>query len=54
MARTALQDIASAEKSPLWKRVAWLFAIWLASVSTVLIVVEMIRLFLSAAGLKTH
>lgn len=54
MARTALQDVACPEKSPLWKRLAWLFSIWLASVSTVLIVVEMIRFFMSAAGLKTH
>jgi hypothetical protein len=54
MARSASQDIAPAGKSPLWKRVAWLVAIWLASVSTVLIVVELIRFFMSAAGLKTH
>jgi hypothetical protein len=54
MARTASQDIAPAGESPLWKRLAWLVAIWLASVSTVLVVVELIRFFMSAAGLKTH
>lgn len=54
MEQTVLTDHASANRSPLWKRIAWLFAIWLASVSTVLIVVEIIRFLMSAAGLRTH
>lgn len=54
MEQTASTDDAPANRSPLWKRVAWLGAIWLASVCTVLIVVEIIRFLMSAAGLKTH
>jgi hypothetical protein len=37
-----------------WKRVAWLVSIWAASVSTLAVVVEVIRLCMSAIGLKTH
>ncbi|MDE1181796.1 DUF2474 domain-containing protein [Paraburkholderia sp.] len=40
--------------SPFWKRCAWLVGIWFASVSVVLIVVELLKLFMAAAGLKTH
>lgn len=37
-----------------WKRVAWLVGIWAASVLTLAVVVEVIRLCMSAIGLRTH
>ncbi|MFL9936280.1 DUF2474 domain-containing protein [Paraburkholderia sp. RL18-103-BIB-C] len=54
MEQTASRDSAETENSPLWKHFAWLFAIWLASVSSVIILAEAIRFLMSAAGLKTH
>ncbi|SEA61074.1 DUF2474 domain-containing protein [Paraburkholderia sartisoli] len=44
----------SEEALPVWKRLAWLGGIWLASVLALGLVVEIIRLGMSAAGLKTH
>jgi hypothetical protein len=42
------------EAQPLLKRLAWLIGIWLASVLSLGVVVEIIRLGMTAAGLKTH
>lgn len=42
------------QAQPLLKRLAWLAAIWLASVLSLGVVVEIIRLGMAAAGLKTH
>ncbi|WP_286162262.1 DUF2474 domain-containing protein [Burkholderia sp. WP9] len=39
---------------PLLKRLAWLGGIWLASVLSLGVVVEIIRLGMAAAGFKTH
>ncbi|MBB5463629.1 DUF2474 domain-containing protein [Paraburkholderia sp. Cpub6] len=54
MAHPGSGDGAAQTRSPLWKRAAWLFVIWLASVSTVLIAAEIIKFCMAAAGLKTH
>jgi hypothetical protein len=42
------------EVQPLLKRLAWLGGIWLMSVLLLGVVVEIIRLGMAAAGLKTH
>jgi hypothetical protein len=41
------------EKKPLWQRLAWLLAIWAASVLALGAVAGLLRLFMSAAGLGT-
>ena len=40
-------------RQPLWRRLLWLVAIWAASVSTVALVAEFIRLLMAAAGMRT-
>jgi hypothetical protein len=42
------------QAQPLLKRLAWLGGIWLASVLSLGVVVEIIRVGMAAAGLKTH
>jgi hypothetical protein len=42
------------ERQPLWRRLLWLVAIWVASVSAVALVAELIRLLMAAAGLRTR
>ncbi|VVD70026.1 hypothetical protein PTE30175_00519 [Pandoraea terrae] len=37
-----------------WKQLFWLVALWTAGVTTVVLVVELIRLSMTAIGLKTH
>ncbi|MDB5980115.1 MAG: hypothetical protein JWQ69_1130 [Pseudomonas sp.] len=41
-------------KTPFWKRVLWLVAIYLGSVTALGIVAYGMRLFMNAAGLTTH
>jgi hypothetical protein len=42
-----------AEKKPLWQRLAWLLAIWTASVLALGAVAGLLRLLMTAAGLGT-
>ncbi|AVK72246.1 DUF2474 domain-containing protein [Cupriavidus necator] len=37
-----------------WSQLFWLVVLWTASVATMAVVVELIRLSMTAAGLKTH
>ena len=41
------------ENKPLWQRLAWLVAIWTASVLALGVVAWLLRLFMSAAGMAT-
>jgi hypothetical protein len=41
-------------KQPLWKRVGWLVVIWAGSVFALFIVAMLLRMFMAAAGMKSH
>jgi len=41
-------------KQPLWKRIGWLIVIWGGSVFALFIVATLLRMFMTAAGMKTH
>ena len=43
-----------AKHTPLWKRLGWLAIIWAGSVFALFIVATLLRMFMTAAGMKTH
>jgi len=43
-----------ASKSPLWKRIGWLVTIWAGSVFVLFIFASLLRMFMTAAGMKSH
>lgn len=43
-----------ARKTPLWKRIGWLVTIWVGSVFALFIVASLLRMFMTAAGMKSH
>ena len=47
-------DEASAYKAPLWRRLGWLAIIWLGSVFALFIFASLLRMFRTAAGMKSH
>jgi hypothetical protein len=47
-------DQDPAQKQPLWKRLGWLVVIWTGSVLALFIVATLLRMFMTAAGMKTH
>ena len=49
-----LHEVQEAEKKPLWQRVGWLLVIWTASVASLGVFAWLIRLFMTAAGMKSH
>ena len=49
-----LHDVQECEKKPLWQRIGWLLVIWTASVASLGVFAWLIRLFMTAAGMKTH
>ena len=49
-----LNDVQACEKKPLWQRIGWLLVIWTASVASLAVFAMLVRLFMSAAGMKTH
>lgn len=50
----APQPAGETVKSPLWKRVGWLVAIYVGSVVALGLFAMLIRLFMTAAGMKSH
>jgi hypothetical protein len=42
------------EKKPLWKRLGWLVVIYAGSIVALGIFAMLIRLFMTAAGMKSH
>lgn len=51
MVETQTQQAA---KSPAWKRVLWMVAIYAGSVMALGVVATLFRLMMTAAGMKTH
>ena len=49
-----LREVQEAEKKPLWQRIGWLLVIWTASVASLGVFAWLIRLFMTAAGMKSH
>ena len=47
-------DEDPARKSPLWKRIGWLLTIWAGSVFVLFIFASLLRMFMTAAGMKSH
>lgn len=46
--------MTSSVKQPLWRRLAWLALIWAGSVAALGLSAWLIRLFMMAAGMRTH
>jgi len=49
-----LREVQEAEKMPLWQRIGGLLVSWTGSVATLAVFAWLIRLFMTAAGMKTH
>ncbi|WP_426143504.1 DUF2474 domain-containing protein [Pseudomonas sp. DWP3-1-2] len=47
-------DQDPALKKPLWQRLAWLVGIWVGSVFALYLVASLLRMFMTAAGMRTH
>jgi len=47
-------DEDGALKKPLWQRLGWLVVIWSGSVLALFIVASLLRMFMTAAGMKSH
>lgn len=43
-----------AQKTPLWQRLGWMVIIWAGSVFALFIVASLLRMFMVAAGMKSH
>ncbi|MGH8417561.1 MAG: DUF2474 domain-containing protein [Pseudomonas sp.] len=43
-----------AQNKPLWQRLGWLVIIWTGSVLALFVVASLLRMFMTAAGMKTH
>jgi hypothetical protein len=41
-------------KKPLWQRLGWLVLIWVLSVISLGVVAGLLRLFMAAAGMRSH
>ncbi|TDV60355.1 DUF2474 domain-containing protein [Pseudomonas sp. LP_7_YM] len=39
---------------PLWQRLGWLVIIWTGSVLALFVVAMLLRMFMTAAGMKSH
>ncbi|WP_312423912.1 DUF2474 domain-containing protein [Serratia sp. (in: enterobacteria)] len=50
-----MQDkTAAVAPAPWWKRIGWLVIIWSASVLGLFVVASLLRLLMTAAGMKSH
>ncbi|MFP3516899.1 DUF2474 domain-containing protein [Pseudomonas sp. SIMBA_077] len=49
-----LNDVQACEKKPLWQRIGWMLLIWTASVASLGLFAMLIRMFMTAAGMKSH
>ncbi|RUP08270.1 DUF2474 family protein [Hyphomicrobium sp.] len=52
--RLSLSPAGTGTEKPSWlRRIGWLVLLWIAGVATVAVVAIVIRVFMTAAGLKT-
>ncbi|MFJ3471061.1 DUF2474 domain-containing protein [Pseudomonas sp. NPDC090201] len=52
--KDSLNEDDAAAKKPLWQRLGWLVVIWTGSVLALFVVASLLRMFMTAAGMKTH
>jgi len=52
--KDSLSEDDVAVKKPLWQRLGWLVVIWSGSVLALFVVASLLRMFMTAAGMKTH
>jgi len=52
--KDSLSEDDAAVKKPLWQRIGWLVVIWSGSVLVLFVVASLLRMFMTAAGMKTH
>ncbi|SER58494.1 Protein of unknown function [Pseudomonas sp. NFACC02] len=52
--KESFHDEDPAQKKPLWQRIGWLVVIWCGSVFALFIVASLLRMFMTAAGMKSH
>ncbi|WP_296262636.1 MULTISPECIES: DUF2474 domain-containing protein [unclassified Pseudomonas] len=43
-----------AQNKPLWQRLGWLVIIWTGSVLALFVVASVLRMFMTAAGMRAH
>lgn len=48
------RELNPADNKPLWQRLAWMAGIWACSLVALGVVAWVLRLVLTAAGLKSH
>lgn len=48
------REVDPAQGKPLWQRIGWLLIIWTGSVLALLVVAMLLRMFMTAAGMKSH
>ncbi|TDV43877.1 uncharacterized protein DUF2474 [Pseudomonas graminis] len=48
------REVDPAQGKPLWQRIGWLLIIWTGSVLALFVVAMLLRMFMTAAGMKSH
>ncbi|MEX6667412.1 DUF2474 domain-containing protein [Pseudomonas sp. W2-17] len=48
------REVDPAQGKPLWQRIGWLVTIWTGSVLALFVVAMLLRMFMTAAGMKSH
>ncbi|WP_282369698.1 DUF2474 domain-containing protein [Pseudomonas sp. PS02290] len=48
------REVDPAQGKPLWQRIGWLVVIWTGSVLALFVVAMLLRMFMTAAGMKSH
>ena len=48
------REVDPARGKPLWQRIGWLLIIWTGSVLALFVVAMLLRMFMTAAGMKSH
>ncbi|QKF51331.1 DUF2474 domain-containing protein [Pseudomonas graminis] len=48
------REVDPAKGKPLWQRIGWLVVIWTGSVLALFVVAMLLRMFMTAAGMKSH
>lgn len=48
------REVDPARGKPLWQRIGWLVVIWTGSVLALFVVAMLLRMFMTAAGMKSH